>query len=355
MPAISVDTFFACSLMVLIVLSAMAISSKLLYPHIYHAIDLNIDKRYQAISEYVIVNEGKPSSWGQNNQEIPEIFGLAKADSNIPYELDIDKVSRLNNENLYAVTYAQIFTALDIPDVSIGIEVQPIFEVTINLTSTSQRLNETSYEFEILTEKHGAPVQSELKSYVIAANYMKPNPVSASDGVAYINITLPNDTHGPAILVILGRSAINHRITSFNTHPFAHNSTSPKPKGTFLNLSPCNYTLNTSLIHPDTNLSDAYALSFNYSSTLTQTANENQSVTYNIPHFLDLSPTLLIITGLNATSFFSEWTAYPQIPIQTGANFGSSTSLSNVLVYTYLVTIESIIYECKIQLGGPRE
>jgi len=40
MPAISVDTFFACSLMVLLVLSAMASTSKLLYPHINNTVTI---------------------------------------------------------------------------------------------------------------------------------------------------------------------------------------------------------------------------------------------------------------------------------------------------------------------------
>lgn len=354
MPAISIDTFFACSLMVLLVLSAMASASKLLYPHI-NAMDTNTAERYESVSKYLLLNDGTPSNWGQNYQVIPENFGLAKTGSDNPYELDIDKVSRLNNENLYAVSHPQIFTALGMSDVSFRIEVEPIFEAALNLTATFEGANETSYTFEILTEKQGVPVQAELKFYVVAENYLETSPTCISSGRTHVNTTISNDVNGPALLVVFATSVSNAKVVSFSAYPFAHNSTEPKPEDRFLKLSPLNYKLNVSLIYPETNLSDAYALSFNYSSTLTQTANNSQSATYNIPHFLDPSPTLIVVTGWNSTSFFTEWTAYPQIPLQTGMDFASSATLSNVFAYTYLVTIDSTLYKCTIWLGGPRE
>jgi hypothetical protein len=355
MPAISIDTFFACSLMVILVLSAMASTSKLLYPHINNVSDTNIGEMYREISKYILLNPGKPSNWGQNGQTIPEVFGLAKIDSNSPYDLDVDKVSRLNSENLYAVGYAQIFTALEMPDVSLNLEVKPIFEVAINLTSTYASANETAYEFEILTENHGVPIQTELKCYVIAENYLDSSFVNFSDGKINLNITLSNNVKGPALFVVLARTVCNAKIASFEVFPFAHNSSEPEPKGTFLRLSPLNYSLNTSFIYSEINLSRAYALTFNYSSTLTQTSINNQSAAYNIPNFLDASPTLIVVTGWNSTVFFTEWTAYPQIPLQTGADFTSSMSLSNVFAYTYIITINSALYECTVWLGGPKE
>jgi len=53
--------------------------------------------------------------------------------------------------------------------------------------------------------------------------------------------------------------------------------------------------------------------------------------------------------------FFEEWSAYPQVPLQTGADFAGSPTLSNVFSFTYLVTINSALYECTVWLGGPRE
>lgn len=355
MPAISVDTFFACSLMVLLVLSAMASTSKLLYPHINNEVNDNIAERYGEISKYLLLNDGMPSNWGQNCQTIPETFGLAKAASCDSYELDIDKVSRINSENLYAMSYAQIFTALKMPDVSFRIEIKPIFEVVINLTATFKAANQTTYQFEISTEKHGVPIQAELKCYVIAENYLETNYVYASDGRAYVNVTLSNDVKGPALFVAFAKAVSNSKIVSFGTYTFALNSGEPKPKRAFLRLSPLNYTLTASYIISGINLSKTYALTINYYSNLTQTVSDNQSVTYSLPHFLDLSPTLIVVTGWNSTTFFTEWTTYPQIPLQTGANFADSITLSNVFANTYTVTINSALYECSVWLGGPRE
>jgi hypothetical protein len=355
MPAISVDTFFACSLMVLLVLSAMAGASKLLYPHINNEFNDNIAERYWEISKYLLLNDGTPSNWGQNWQIIPETFGLAKADSDNTYELDVDKVSRINSENLYAMSYGQIFTAVKMPDVSFRIEIKPIFEVAINLTATFKAANETTYQFEILTEKHGVPIEAELKDYVIAENYLETNYAHASNGKAYVNVTLSNDVKGPAMFVAFAKATCNSKIVSFGVYTFAHNSDEPKPRRTFLRLSPLNYTLTASFIVSDVNLSRAYALTANYYSNLTQTASSNQSATYSIPHFLDPSPTLIVMTGWNSTAFFTEWTTYPQLPLQTGANFADSTALSNVFTNTYTVTINSALYECTVWLGGPKE
>jgi hypothetical protein len=320
MPTISVDTFFACSLMVLLVLSAMATTSKLLYPHINNAVNDNITERYAEVSKYLLLNTGNPSDWGQNCQTIPETFGLAKSDSNSVYDLDVDKVSRLNN-----------------------------------LTATLEAENETTYQFEISTEKHGVPIQTELECYAIAENHLETNNATASDGKAYVNTTLSNDVKGPAIFVAFAKAVCNSKIVSFGTYTFAHNSAEPKARDTFLRLSPLNYTLTASYIYAGLNLSKTYALTINHCSNLTQTTSDNQSATYSLPHFLDSSPTILVVTGWNSTTFFTEWTAYPQIPLETGANFADSITLSNVFTNTYTVTINSALYECTVWLGGPRE
>jgi hypothetical protein len=355
MPAISVDTFFACSLMVLLVLSAMATTSKFLYPQINNVVDENIAERYSEISKYLLLSSGTPSSWGQNSQITPDMFGLAETDSDNPYELDIDKVTRLNSENTYAVSYAQIFTTLKISDVSFRIEIKPIFDVAINLTATFAEVNETIYQFEITTTKHGVPIQTELKCYTIAENYFDAYYAYAADGKSYLNITIPNNVTGPALLAAFARSTYDTKITSFNICAFEHNLAEPKPQDTFLRLSPLNYTLTAALLYPEIVLTDTHALAFDYNSTLPQTAASNESATYDIPHFLDSSPTLIVVTGWNSTNFFTEWTVYPQIPLQMGANFEGLASLSNVFAYSYIITINSVFYECTVWLGGPKE
>jgi hypothetical protein len=337
--------------MVLLVVSAMAASSLLLSPYINGVGNENMAKRYGEIAKYLLLNVGEPKDWGQKSQ-IPEVFGLAKADSAIPYELDIDKVSRLNGENLYALSYTNIFSILKMSDVSFRIELKPIFEVTINLAATYPSVNETTYHFEISTKKHGVPVQTELRGYVIAKNYFEAENVYISDGETNINVTLSNAVEGPALLIIFARSLNNSKIVSFGAYAFAHNSSEPDSNGTFLKLSPLNYSLNASYLYSEITLLDAYALTSNYYSNLTQTANNSQSVEYDIPNFVDASPIVLVLTGLNSTSFFAEWVAYPQIPLEIGADFRDSMTLSNVFAYRYIVTVNSALYECRVWLGG---
>jgi len=355
MPATSVDTFFACSLMVLLVLSAMASTSKLLYPQINNSVDEFAYERYKEIAKYLLLNHGEPLDWGKDNQVIPEKFGLAEADTEVLYSLDIDKVSRLNSENQFSLSYAQIFAALKISDVSFRLEIEPIFEVSINLTATFHAENETIYQFEVSAEKHGVPVEAELKYYTIAENHFEADHAYTSNGIASFNAALPDDVGGPALLVVFAKALYNAKIVSFSVYAFEHNQKEPQPKGTFLRLSPLNYTLKAFFNYQEITLTDAYALTFNYSSTLTAIANDSQSATYNMPRLREPSPILLVVTGRNATTFFIEWVAYPQVPLQTGANFEGLKALSNVFAYSYIVAINHAFYECKMWFGGPRE
>ncbi|MBC7131079.1 hypothetical protein H5T51_07685, partial [Candidatus Bathyarchaeota archaeon] len=124
--------------------------------------------------------------------------------------------------------------------------------------------------------------------------------------------------------------------------------------GSFVRLSPLNYTLYASATY-GTSILEAYAITFNYFSNLAQNTANGQNMTYPIPRFLEPSPIVLVVTGLNATDFFIEWTVYPQVPVQVGADFTNFQSLSNVYAYRYVVSIGSCIYLCRVWLGGPRE
>jgi hypothetical protein len=341
--------------MVILVLSAMAGASKILQPFLNNVNDENMAERDREISKYLLLNDGTPAGWGQNGQEIPSKLGLANAGSDVPYDLDIDKVSRLNSENSYALNYSQIFTALQIPDAAFRIEIRPIFEVTINPTATFALANDTLYQFEILTTTRGTLIDTELMCYVIAENHIESYHAFTSNGKIDLNVTLSNDTTGPALLVALAQSVFDAKIASFNTYTFTHNSTEPRPAGTFLRLSPLNYSLDVAFKYPELNLSTAYSVAFNYNSTLTQTAISNESATYSITRFQEASPTIVVVTGRNATTFFTEWVAYPQLPVQMGADLVGSTTLSSTFAYTYIVSVNSLIYQCTIWVGGPRQ
>jgi hypothetical protein len=354
MPTISIDTFIACSLMTLLVLTAMANTSKLLYPYINNVDTANISQRYRQISEYILSNAGVPSDWGKSASAIPETLGLANTGFDAFYDLDIDKVSRLSSKNLYALSYAQAFSALGMPEVSFRIEIKPIFDINMSLMATYTASEETTYLFEILTEKNGAPVKAELKFYIIADDYMNTDCTATTSGETQLNITLPNNVEGPVLLVALAKASSNAKIVSFKAYTFMHNSPEPRSEGTFLRLSPLNQSLTVSLSNSGLILSKAYALTFSYHSVLAQISNSNQSAIYEIPCFVDASPIILVVSGWNSSTFFAEWTAYPQVPLQFGADFPNLNILSEVFAYAYIVTVNSALYECTFWLGGPR-
>jgi hypothetical protein len=353
MPAVSIDTFFACSLMVMLVLSAMAATTTFLRPHMNTTDGDSSQRLYRELSKYLLLNEGMPSNWGQNGQTIPETFGLARSNAECPYELDGDKVSRLNDENLYAISYAEAFTSLEAPDTFFKIEIKPLFDVKIRLDTTFDSSNDTIYQFEISTERNGVPISTQMRIFTVAEAYLKATSASATNGETMQNVTIPDIVNGPALLAVVACSAYNDRIMSFNACAFARSSAEPNLKGTFLKLSPLNHSLTASFSTSGIDVTNAYALTLNHEFQLEQMSNTSESTTYEIPKILDSGPTILVLTGTNSTKSFIEWTAYPQIPVEMGADFADSQALSDVFSFTYLITIDSIIYDCTVWLGGP--
>ena len=134
MPATSIDTFFACSLIVAVVVASMAATAKILTPYMTSLQDLNEEEYLRKIVEYIIVNSGSPANWGENQTVTPEAFGLAENGSLTPYELDVDKVCRLNSQNAYALTYLDILEALNLEKVALRISVSQLMDVSIALS-----------------------------------------------------------------------------------------------------------------------------------------------------------------------------------------------------------------------------
>ncbi len=353
MPTVSVDTFFACSLMIIAVLSAMAATSKILNPYVQNYESPNLEKKYREVSKHLLLYAGEPTSWGRDSQTEPGSFGLAEEGYEFPYKLDVDKVSRLNSENVFAIDYFDVQEALGLPDTSLELEIKPIFDVSVSLTRTFAGALDTTYEFQVITKKDGALVPAYLKCYLIANNDSDSIEPSFSTGSLFVNVTISNGLSGPGLLVVFARHASNSSAVSFGTCQFEHGSSALFPNGTFLRLSPLNRTLNVSVIHPGTDLSNVYALTFDYNSTLAQTQSSNESAEYLIPRFIGSSPIVIVSTGWNSTAPFAEWVSYPQVRLRFGASLSGSHSLSNVYVYTYTVILDSVSYECTIWLGGP--
>jgi hypothetical protein len=345
MPASSIDTFFACAIMITLVLVAMVNTSNMLRPSMDNALHQNDTELLRQLAEHLLLSAGAPSNWGNLKDIVPTSLGLADSTASIPYGLDMDKVSRLNNINSYSLSYAQLWQALGVSDVSFSIEVKTLFNISITLLSSTAKADETTYQFDIYAHKSGTPVPANLRCYVIAQDYIESVTAETStDGHASISEAIPNSMSGTAILATFAKAQSNNQIVAFNAYTFAHNSSEPLPNRTFTQLSPLNHILNLTFSYSHEEAHKALVLTFNYNFSLTEKSLNEQSVEYEIPRLLDVCPMVLVVTGFNGSSSFAEWTLYPQLPLTFGANFEDNAETSTVS-FSHIVTINSVFYE----------
>jgi hypothetical protein len=345
MPATSIDAFFACTLIVAVVVVSMVATTMIVAPYLNSLNDLNEAEYLQKIVEHVVVNPGSPVNWGQNQSVTPEAFGLAKNGS-FSYELDLDKVSRINSQNTYALSYLEFLEALRLEKVALRIVFSQIMNVSITLNSNETVGDSTNYSFTVSVSRDEAPVATSLQCYVVANNFLNATSSStSSSGEGVVDVSIPDSSNGTALLLVFARASYDDRVTAQGVYAFGHLSSEPSPNNTFLELSPLNGTLQVDPKVSGVSLETAYEFSHNYNSTLTSTSNE----TYTIPEILDSSPKVLAVTGWNGSTFFVEWVAYPQVPLEIGANFDNTECFS----FNYMVTIDRAFYRLNVQCGGP--
>jgi hypothetical protein len=328
-------------------------TSKLITPYLNNMSDKSGALRFQQLASHILLNPGTPSNWGQSRTIVPSSLGLAKTGSTVPYELDIDKVSRLNSENAYSLTYRQLWESLGMEDVSFQIEIKTLFEVSIDLVSSQTLENETTYEFEIFTGKSGMPVPSNLSGYVVVADFVNEvNGSTSSSGAGSLSVSIPNSVNGTALLLVFAEAKAYSKTVAFSVFAFGHNSATPFPNGTFTRLSPLDFVLNVSFTYPDTDVQKAQVFTFNYNFSLTEKAQGSQSVEYAVPRLLDSCPMVMVLTGYNGSTSFAEWVSYPQLPLSIGANFSQSIAGSKIVSQSHIVTINFALYEVVTKWGG---
>lgn len=353
MPSSSVDTFLACSVMILLVLSAMVGTSKLMAPYLDDLASRDSSERFQHLASNLLLTTGSPSNWGQLKNTVPSAFGLARAGAVTPYELDLDKVTRLNSDNVYSLAYSDLWQAFGVNDASFQIEIKMLFDLTVRLVSNLTQGNQTIYEFDVYAEKAGMPVSADLRSYAVLRDFVNDTETStSSSGASTVTIGIPNSINGTALLLTFARSTGNPQVISYVAYAFGHNSPNPLPSGTFATLSPLNYVLKASFAYAATEVIKAQVFSFSYNFSLTEMTQGVQTVEYTVPRLIDSSISVMVLMGSNGSASFAEWVAYPQVPLQIGADFGESIAGSRVAVHSQIVTIGSALYEVVTRWGG---
>jgi hypothetical protein len=330
--------------MVSVVLISTALLPGILNAQVNSVQNLNEQSYFRALSEYIVSNCGVPSNWGSDSSSVPQTFGLAQEDSLLSNELDIDKVSRLNGENAFALNSLEILSAAKL-NVALGISISQLMDISVSITSNETIENLTAYAFNVFVSQNGAPVTASLHCYVVAEDFLSDvYGGTSTDGQSYVQAEIPNASNGTASFIVFARALNDPRITACQVYSFGHLSAQPLPNNTFLRLSPLNYTLFLSPEYSGIVVENCYAFSYGYEFNLTSTSN----TTYPIPNILDNGPTLLVVSGQNDSTFFTESVTYPQVPLQSGANLQNSESNA----FSYIVIIKDTLYKLTLLFGG---
>lgn len=355
MPTVTLDTFLACSLMLILALSAMLSVPKIVQSHIDGLQGQEKTGYYLQLIRNILLRAGDPIDWGSHPEVAPTIFGLAEAGtrSALFFDLDIDKVTRLNPENEHAINYAQIFTAIGVRDVSWEIVVKPLFEISVSLASTEQLTGGTRYTFTFLSQRAGQPVACDMSCFVFAADFTEKKTASTdSDGKGVLVAELPFTVNGTAALVTIAKSAVNPSIVSYNVHVFSHNAPALPANASLTRLSPLNYSLTVEHGQADVEIAGAWCFSFDYNFSLNKISEDAQETVYEIPRLADSGPILLLVACSNASCNSLEWVSYPQVPLQIGSE-PQNSSIAVAGSFTDLVAVRDAIYECIITVSGP--
>ena len=342
MPTASIDFTLASFAMIALVMGAIFGVNIVVSPYIED--NSHDPDRYHQIGKIMLLSQGKPSNWGEGGT--PTNLGFA-GDGD-PYDLDIDKVTRLNALSAQALNYSSAWQALGIDDVSFKIEVETLFDITLNPSSSQVQGDDTVYNFSASTNRDGYPLQCQVSYYVAVRNSTYSYSGSTdSSGSGSIQFTLPNSLNGTAVLIGIARAG--ESIFSYDVLPFAHNSSAPDQPGTFATLSPLNHSLGVDLT-AGAMAWNAAVFSYSYSFNLSADGSG-----YSIPGILDGSPMVLTLTGVNGSDYWAEWVGYPQLPLEMGADMDDDYVVSDVHLVSYVVDINGGLYRFEIKFRSPAD
>jgi len=342
MPTASIDLLLASTAMIIVVVGSIYGVNLAVEPYMggsgaHH-------ERYRQIERNMLLARGEPDGWGAGGE--PTALGFASSGG--AYELDIDKVTRLNPSNANALNYFQLWSSLGVEDVSFRIRVDMLFNLTLSMASSQSQGGNTTYTFNTSTTRRGYPLPTDVRYYV-AARGLTDSRIGATgeNGSGAVEFSLPNSLSGTALLV--GFARVEGSIVSCSVLPFAHNSPPPEPPGSFASLSPLNYTLNVNLAE-DASVVNAAVFSLGYMFNLT-----GDGASYGIPRLLDASPMVLVVTGMDGSSYWAEWATYPQVPLVMGANMSDAYAISDVASVSYLVEVKGALYRFEVRFRSPVE
>lgn len=342
MPSTSFDTFFACTIIVMAVLIATAFLGVTLQARITSTEDVNKDSYLKSVADGIVTHQGTPVMWGAF-QMPPSVLGLASSEATGTYELDIDKVSRLSSQNLHAINYLDLLSAAQLSSISLGISVNQVMDLTIKQSSNYTLASETYVVLDVSTRLNSKACSAAVNTYVIAQGHLDNYTASVSDsGSASLTVHIPTTLVDDAFVAVFACADCDERLTSYGIYSIAQGNQQTLPSSAALALSPQDYTL-TYNSSAGITMKNVYVLTYAFTSNVTSFAASSCS----IPQYIGHSPYVLVACGAKGADYVQEWTSYPQVPLTTGSGFSNQERH----VFSYLVTVEGVLYRVEISLG----
>ena len=307
--------------------------------------NINEQSYLQAIANHIVTNPGAPLNWGTSASS-PADFGLAASSSALPYELDIDKVSRLNSLNNFSLSYFDLENSSRLNNVALGISISQIMDINVLQTGNYTAGGTTFFTLAVSTDVDSQPVGTSLSFYVVADNYLGLGTGSTSnDGAGVLAVQAPTDAVADARVMVFARASFDDRLTSYSVFNLADSMEEQTPPNYPATLSPLNHVLSVTTNSTSLEIQHCYVFSFAHRQSLNYNAVSMQCA---IPEMVDKSPLMLVVDGTDNGTYFQEWVSYPMVPFTAGSNFSGSGQN----VFSYDVTVNGVLYKLNISLGG---
>jgi len=304
--------------------------------------DLNKQAFLQAIADRIVSSGGAPADWG-STAATPTSLGLA-GDSLVPFDLDVDKVSRLSSDHANCVSYLEVLQAAKLSDIALGMSLSQMVSVNVSISGSTDVGASIEYAFDVQVNQNSRALFAGLQGYIVADGFWGNFSGSTlQSGLGYVTVEVPKSISGPALVVVFARASFDDRLTGFGVCQFVHQGGEVAPNHTYLGLSPISNSLDVESKFSGASAKYVYALSYGYSWNITSTF----SGVYAIPECVDVSPLVLVAEGAAGEVGFVEWVSYPAVPLEAGADL--SRSEANVFAYT--VTINSVFYRLTVRFG----
>ena len=342
MPTSSIDTFFACTVILAAALIATVFLASTLQLQIDDSQDINKQSYLNALADHVINSPGAPSNWGTTNASLSD-SGLALCGSQSFSELDVDKINRLYNSSLYSPEFV---ASINLHNTALGLKISQLLDVDIRQSGSSTVNNLTTFTLDISTNLNSKPTSAALHAYTKANNFLSNISANTStNGSCSVSIEIPETFVNSSRLIVFARASIDSRMTSFAVYDFNSSTQEFVSNDVFLTVGgPINGTLTWVSNESSFTVEKVDVFSFGYARNVSVANGTSYCL---LPSLVDLSPQIIILSGHVNGSDFQTWISNPRVPFEVGSDFNQSEQN----VFTYLTTIKENLYKVEVTLG----